>query len=292
MNGEREADVAVVGGGPAGAAVAARLAALGHDVVVFERLAHPVWRACGVYSSPLTRRRLAGLGLAPDDLARLLQPIPAMEIALADGSASCWLDYAPPRSACGVDRVRLEEALLALIRARGVRVFEGAVVRSVDVGANGGWLTVSQVGGQSRWRARVVVGADGPTSVVARSAGVARRTAWFRRGALTGHRAFAAGAARMVIGTGWYIGIAPVTGERVNLGLVMSEADLRQRLLAGRPADVVDSVVRTLPDADGLVDALPTDTVATHLPLVHRVRRTAGDGFVLDWRRRRFRRPT
>ena len=140
---------------------------------------------------------------------------------------------------------------------------------------------MSQAGGQSRWQARVVIGADGPTSIVARSAGVARRTLWFRRGALTGHRAFGAGAARMVIGTGWYIGIAPVTGGRVNLGLVMSESDLRHRLAGSRPAGVVDEVVRTLPDADGLVDAQPTDTVAIHLPLVHRVRRTAGAGFVL-----------
>jgi flavin-dependent dehydrogenase len=254
---------------------------MGHDVVVFERLARPVWRACGVYSSPLTRSRLATVGMTPGDLARLIQPIPAMEIALAGGGASCRLDYPPPRSACGVDRVRLEEALLALIRTRGVRVFEGAVVRSVEVGAKGGWLTVSQAGGQSRWWARVVVGADGPTSVVARAAGVARPAGWFRRGALTGHRAFAADAARMVIGTGWYIGIAPVTGGRVNLGLVMGEPDLRRGLAASRPADVLAAVVRSLPDTDGLVDAKPTDGVAAHLPLVHRVRRTAGDGFVL-----------
>lgn len=273
--------MAVVGGGPAGAAVAAHLASAGRDVVVLERLARPSWRACGVYTSPLTRRRLASLGMPDDDLARLIRPIPAMSVETADGRARCRLEYPAPHSACGVDRVRLEEALLGLIRRRGVRVFEGAVVRSVELVAQGARLTASQADGISTWSARVVVGADGPTSVVARAARVSRATPWFRRGALTGHRAITFGEARMIIGNGWYIGIAPVPSDRVNLGLVMDEAVLRRRLADSRPAALVDDVVRTLPGADGLVDAQPTDEVATHLPLVHRVRRAAGDGFVL-----------
>jgi len=281
MRGELETEVAVVGGGPSGAAVAAHLASAGHDVVVFERLAHPVWRASGVYSSPLTRRRLAGLGLTDDDLARLIQPIPAMEIWTTDGSASCRLDYPLPNSACGIDRVRFEQTLLDLIRRRGVRVFEGAVVRSVEIGLSAPRLTVSHEDGVAHWRARVVIGADGPTSLIAREAGVAKPTSWFKRGALTGHRAFAAKAARMIIGQGWYMGIAPVPGERVNLGLVMSERDLRAGLTRGDPADVVDGAVRSMPNADGMLDAAATDGVATHLPLVHRVSRTAGQGFVL-----------
>ena len=281
MKGELQTEVAVVGGGPAGAAVAAHLASAGHDVVVFERLAQPVWRACGVYSSPLTRRRLAGLGLTDDDLARLIQSIPAMEVSTADGMARCRLEYPSPHQACGIDRVRLEQTLLELIRRRGVRVFEGAVVRAVEVGQSGPRLTVSQEAGVSHWRSRVVIGADGPTSLVARAAGVARPTGWFKRGALTGHRAFAAQAARMIVGKGWYMGIAPVPGERVNLGLVMSEPDLRARLTRGGPADVVDHAVQAIPRGDGLVDAAATDAVATHLPLVHRVRRAAGEGFVL-----------
>jgi flavin-dependent dehydrogenase len=276
-----EAEVAVVGGGPAGAAVAADLAAAGREVVVLERLARPVWRACGVYASPLTRRRLTNLGLPPDDIERLIRPISAMNVETADGLARCRLEYPGPHSACGVDRVHLEQALLSLIRGRGVRVFEGAVVRSVELFGQGARLTVSQADGVSTWHARVVVGADGPTSVVARAARVSRTTPWFRRGALTGHRAFTLADARMVIGAGWYIGIAPVPDDRVNLGLVMDEAVLRRRLSHGRPAAVVDEVVRSLAGADGLGDAPPTDEVAAHLPLAHRVRRVAGDGYVL-----------
>jgi len=276
-----EAEVVVVGGGPAGAAVAAHLVTAGREVVVLERLARPVWRACGVYTSPLTRRRLAGVGLTTADLERLIRPISAMNIETADGKARCRLEYPPPHSASGVDRVHLEQALLGLIRARGVRVFEGAVVRSVELRSGGARLAVSQSDGVATWNARLVVGADGPTSVVARAARVSMTPSWFRRGALTGHRAFTLDDARMVIGDGWYIGLAPVPRGRVNLGLVMDEATLRRRLSHSRPASVVDEVVGTLIGADGLVDARPTDEVAAHLPLAHRVRRVSGDGYVL-----------
>jgi flavin-dependent dehydrogenase len=281
MSDQNDVEVAVVGGGPAGAAVAAHLAAAGHEVAVFERLAEPRWRACGVYSSPLTRRRLAAVGLTDEQLQALIQPIPAMVVEMVDSSARCRLDYPTPHEACGIDRVRLEAALLELIRARGVRVYEGAVVRSVELGQRRSRLAVSQASGVSNWSARVVVGADGPTSVVARSARIALTTHFFRRAALTGHRAATLGEAHMIIGPGWYLGLAPVPGGRVNLGMVMAEADLRRQLQRAEPADILEAALDGTKAAGGLRDAPATDAVATHLPLVHRVRRVAGPGYAL-----------
>jgi menaquinone-9 beta-reductase len=281
MSDDNDVEVAVVGGGPAGAAVAAHLAAAGHEVAVFERLAEPRWRACGVYSSPLTRRRLAALGLTGEQLQALIQPIPAMIVEMADGSAHCRLDYTPPHEACGFDRIRLEAALLELIRARGVRVYEGAVVRSIELGQGRSRLAVSQASGVSTWSARVVVGADGPNSVVARSAGVALATRFFRRAALTGHRAATLADAHMIIGPGWYLGIAPVPGGRVNLGMVMAEAELRRQLRRGEPEDILAGALALTTAGADLSDTPATDDVATHLPLVHRVRRAAGPGYVL-----------
>jgi flavin-dependent dehydrogenase len=126
-----------------------------------------------------------------------------------------------------------------------------------------------------------VVGADGPNSIVARSAGVALGTPFFRRAALTGHRAFKQAEARMIVGRGWYLGIAPVPGGRVNLGLVMAEPALRLELHRHEPAAIVSEAVARSPSAGALRAAPSTDDVATHLPLVHRVRRAAGPGFVL-----------
>ncbi|HWH24370.1 MAG TPA: NAD(P)/FAD-dependent oxidoreductase [Candidatus Limnocylindria bacterium] len=284
MSRPADVEVAVVGGGPAGAALAIRLAGAGREVALFERLPRPRWRASGVYSSPLTRRRLAALGLSAAQLDRLVRPISAMVIETAGGGAACRLDYPAPLHACGIDRVRLEEALLARARDAGARVHEAAVVRQVRLSADGAGLLVSTPAGPAWWRSRLVVGADGPGSIVARAAGVGLPVGQLRRAALTGHRRdllppaeSVPAEARMLIGSGWYLGIAPVPGGRVNLGLVLGEAELRREL--GEGASLERVIERRL--SEPLRSAIATDELQVHLPLLNRVRRTAGASFLL-----------
>lgn len=289
MGNQRQVEVAIVGGGPAGAALATHLADAGREVVIFERLAAPRWRASGVYSSPLTRRRLASLGLATDQLDALIRPIGAMVVESAEGGAKARLEYEAPNTACGVDRVRLEEVLLGRAAQAGASVHEQATVRQVHLGDRGSGLLVSTANGPSWWHACLVVGADGPSSLVARAAGVGLASRRFRRAALTGHRADDASApvgqpmdARMIVGRGWYLGIAPVPGGRVNLGYVLSEAALRRRLARGSSSeDLVDGALRQSGDTRRWLAAQPTDELQAHLPLTHRVRRAAGPGFLL-----------
>jgi flavin-dependent dehydrogenase len=287
----KEAEVAIVGGGPAGAALAIRLARAGHETVVFERLQQPRWRAAGVYSSPLTRTRLAALGVTDDELERLIRPISAMVVETADGRASCSLEYPAPHHACGVDRVRLEQTVLDHARRAGATVHEGAVVSAVEFGPRGARLTVAQDGDVRVVSARLVVGADGPHSIVARAAGMTLSARRFRQAALTVHQAdpLAAAAgrpmtARMIVGRGWYCGLAPVPGGRVNVGIVMGERTLRRRLSElGGPAEIVARTVADLPGDQGedWRAAAATDEVQVALPLLHRVRRAAGERFLL-----------
>ena len=56
-------DVAIVGGGPAGALTAMLLARAGHGVMVLERAPRWRWRACGVFASPAAVAALRALGL-------------------------------------------------------------------------------------------------------------------------------------------------------------------------------------------------------------------------------------
>jgi menaquinone-9 beta-reductase len=293
-------EIAIVGGGPAGAALAIRLSEAGHEVVLFERRIRPRWRACGVYSSPLTRGRLAALGLSEMELDRLIRPISAMVVETLDGR-TLRLAYPSPRHACGFDRVRLDRALLGRARAAGARVHEGAVVRSVELPADGrestkgtaagrSTLAVSEADAAATWSARLLVGADGPQSLVARSAGVALPSRRFRRAGVTVHRADPAASpcqqpmeARMVVGPGWYCGVAPVPGARVNVGIVLGEQTLRRELAKpGGLGGFVGRVVSELPGPRREWQTAPaTDEIQVALPLTHRTRRAWGTGFVL-----------
>jgi len=285
-------DVAIVGGGPAGSATATRLARLGHSVTVFERQQMPRWRACGVFASPLTRRRLVALGLSPAEVDELCRPIAAMELESTRGAA-CRLEYAHGY-ACGFDRVRLDARLLELAVAAGAVVRRATVVRDIGwpVGAAGAPFVVSSpVSGDDQQArattsARVVVGADGGGSRVARAAGVANERNWLGRSAVTFHQRDAAAApagdamsGRFVLGGGWYVGVAPVPDGRVNVGIVVPTSELR---------DGVEPVVQrvlgslaTAATATAFVEGVRTDEAQVAGRLEHHVTRAAGDGWLL-----------
>src|SRR2546430_7929104 len=62
------ADVAVVGGGPAGAAAAITLARAGRDVVLVDKARFPRDKCCGDGLTAGALRRLEALGLSPDTI--------------------------------------------------------------------------------------------------------------------------------------------------------------------------------------------------------------------------------
>jgi 2-polyprenyl-6-methoxyphenol hydroxylase-like FAD-dependent oxidoreductase len=61
--GFRDCDVVVVGGGPAGAASAARLAAKGFTTIVVDRATFPRDKVCGDFVGPAALAELADLGV-------------------------------------------------------------------------------------------------------------------------------------------------------------------------------------------------------------------------------------
>ena len=79
-------EVAIVGGGLAGAALAAMLADAGRDVLVFERQPAWHWRACGVFASPAAVAELRRLGVEERTLAEASQSIPAMRVESQAGT--------------------------------------------------------------------------------------------------------------------------------------------------------------------------------------------------------------
>src|SRR5215213_6204229 len=164
-------NVAVVGGGPAGAITAALLA-----------------RACGVFTSLAAVEALRRVGTPEAELRSAAREVSAMRVETARGT-SFRLTYGfPERSAVGLDRERLDATLLAMARASGVEVREGTAVVSAALGADGhASAPLLDLANGDSVEARIVVGADGSRSVVAEAAAVRRGSPLGPRVGLTFH---------------------------------------------------------------------------------------------------------
>ena len=284
-----DAAVAIVGGGPAGAVLAARLATAGLDVVVLERSPAWHWRAGGVFTSPAAVAALRRAGLDAATLAAVARPIPAMRVETASGT-TFRLTYGTERGgdpAVGFDRSRLDPILLERAVAAGVDVRRGWNVTAIQP-ATGSLAARRPDGRHATVRAPVIVGADGAHSVVARATGVARPVRLDPRIGLTYHLPDPDPAgcrdARMLVLRDGYVGIAPVAGGRINVGIVLGRS-WRPALVRVGARAVAEAIVKAIPtsedDPAAWRDGEPIDTVAGAWPLGHRVTRRSGPGWLL-----------
>ena len=280
-------DVAIVGAGPAGTVLAARLALRGTNVLVLERAPAWHWRAGGVFASPSAVGELRRAGLSEATIDEVTESIPAMRLETPAGTTvrlTYGADLGGPM-AVGFDRSALDPALERLAIDAGATVERGATVHSVRLGApNVLDLADRQVA------ARIVIGADGTHSVVARAAGVARPPRLPPRVGLTWHvtdprpRTDPPPEARMIVGRDAYVGLARVPGGRLNIGVVLGPSWLARLAEDGATA-TVERLLETIPRRDDdPVDwaAAPIcDSIVGASPLGIRVTRRAGRGWFL-----------
>lgn len=164
MSGGR-VEVAVIGGGPAGAAAAIRLAAAGREVLVFERERGPHHVVCGEFLSAEAVADLRALGV---DIAALgATRIDRVRLTANGRSAAARLPFV----AAGLSRKALDAALLDKAAASGATIRRGARVRRVEA-AGGGWTIGLACGGEIT--AGAVLLATGKYDLP----GVARATPW------------------------------------------------------------------------------------------------------------------
>ncbi|MDQ1397376.1 MAG: menaquinone-9 beta-reductase [Acidimicrobiaceae bacterium] len=152
------ADVAVVGGGPAGAAAAIVLARAGRDVVLIDKARFPRDKCCGDGLTTGALRRLEHLGLRPDAVPSW-QVVDDVWIRSPSGRT---VPFSLPAGA-GVyaavaRRVDLDVALLDLAKSAGVKVHDGHALTGASVAADAVELEVEGLGVLA---ARYAVGADG-----------------------------------------------------------------------------------------------------------------------------------
>ncbi len=222
-------DAIVVGGGPSGAALAIGLAQHGYDVLLLDAARFPRDKICGEGISPEAWPRLEAIGAA--DRVRALQPQPlrGMRLVSPDGTAFCGR-YGGGRAGFAVRRLSFDAALLAAARGHGVEVKEG--LRVTELLREGDAVT-GVIAAESfqplPFTARVVCGADGRRSVVARRLGLLREHPTMRRFAVRGYWDAVQGldeVGEMHVGDRGYCGIAPLAARRANVTFVLDVREM------------------------------------------------------------------
>jgi len=218
-------DAVVVGAGPAGSATALQLARAGARVLLLDRARFPRDKPCSEYLSPESTRVLERLG--PDVLGAVAAASPArlrgMKVVAPSGAAVVGrfetFSYALPRT-------RFDAILRAAAEAAGAEVREGVKVEELiyERGA------VAGVVARDTYRARVVVGADGLRSVVARRLGPVHAIGP-KRVAFTAHVADVRDVhelGEMHVGRPGYVGLGPIGNGVTTVALVLPLAEARR----------------------------------------------------------------
>jgi len=230
MAGSAMRDVIVVGGGPAGAASAVMLRQHGHDVLLLDEARFPRDKVCGEGVSPEAWRLLGEIGAAGAVRSLAPHPLRGMTVTAPDGTSFRGDYRGAAHDGFAVRRERLDRVLLDRARAVGVEVREG--IRASGLLERGGsveGVTAANGAGPETLRARLVIGADGRRSVVARRLGLLREHPRLRKFAVRGYWEGMEGLeerGEMHGGGGGYCGVAPLSPTQANVTFVLDRREM------------------------------------------------------------------
>ncbi len=230
-------DVVIVGAGPAGSAAAAALARRGRDVLLLDRARFPRDKPCGDGIPPGTVEILHGLGMGKTIADAGFHAIRGIRLVSPRGRE--WGVSLHPRRAGGdffiAPRIAFDDLLRKHAVACGAE-FRHATVRSlIREGDRIAGVNATVDGVDTEIAARIVIGADGATSVVARMLGSSKVAAQDRAVAI---RAYVDGVETIphtielhwrrncAPGYGW---IFPMGGAAANVGVIVRADRYRRR---------------------------------------------------------------
>jgi flavin-dependent dehydrogenase len=283
-----QVDVLVVGAGPAGSTTALLLARAGHQVLLLDRRDFPRAKPCGDCLSAGATRILHGIGVLPRIEAERPAHLTGWCI-IAPGGQEFYRgfeDLAPDvplaGTALALPRHRLDQILLDAARRAGAEVRTG--VRVTDLVHNGEGATAGvralAAGNEPRTiHARLVIGADGLRSIVARRLDLVRRLPRLRKVSLTAHL----GGIRELgpwgelhLAAGACVGLAPVHHPRpnqaaslCNLTLVVDGDRFAREIARSGTAPFFRKMLQHFPKLRGRIPGLhPRDEAGDPLQLL------------------------
>ncbi|MGE5533283.1 MAG: geranylgeranyl reductase family protein [Bacillota bacterium] len=168
---EFDADVIVVGAGPAGSSAAHHLAIAGYDVILLDKSKFPRDKVCGDFVSPVAQNELAKLGITRT---------PEFKSANQINKASVYLDgkkivsrvvpkvQGLPRYGRVVPRLVLDKLLLDSACREGAVFLENLKAVGMRVMHRSVELVAEGPEGKRTLKARLLIGADGSNSTIAR----------------------------------------------------------------------------------------------------------------------------
>ena len=287
-------DAVVVGAGPAGSVTAMLLARRGARVLLLDRARFPRDKPCSEYLTPETTRVLERLGggILGDVEAKAPARLTGMKLVTPDGTEAVGRfrpgpGYAPPRPyAFALPRTTFDQVLVEAAVSAGVELREAVAVEDLarEAGTVGG-VVVRESGSGKREaiRARVVIGADGLRSVVARRLGF-RRSGPPRRIAYSAHVADVSGVTdlgEMHIGPRdrGYVGMGPIGHGETTVALVVPASRAAPELT--RP----EGFVRALDEFPKILGRYRADRFTRPIlatgPFAQWSRRSVADGVLL-----------
>ncbi|WP_410639757.1 geranylgeranyl reductase family protein [Amycolatopsis sp. lyj-346] len=174
---EQDAEVIVVGAGPAGSTVATYLARSGVDVLLLEKTEFPREKVCGDGLTPRGVKQLIDLGI---DTATDAGWVHSRGLRILTGDLTLELDWPdltsyPPY---GVSRTRhdFDDLLAKLAVKAGARLYERTTVTGAITNASGRVVGVEAKVGPERtavsYRAPLVLACDGVSARLALSVGI------------------------------------------------------------------------------------------------------------------------
>jgi len=258
MSAAIDADVVVVGGSVAGATTARLLAEAGHQVVVLDKAQFPRDKPCGEGVMPTGVRLLDRLGVLRQIPGGQGHTIRGVEFVVNDG-ARIRGDFPDVgggfNRGMGIRRLVLDHVLLKHARAHlGVKVHESEA--ALDVAWPAGLLAeVSTT--KRRYRARIVIGADGLRSMVRRKLGLEMRRRGVRRYGVRAHFHFTDSSrigdyVTVFRDAGAESYLTPVGDTELEVALLLEHG--RMKAFSGRLAAEYDSYLDRMPHLRSMLE--------------------------------------